>query len=77
MKVTIKSIGNELDLKNTGLEIAVYRFSKKPYEHIGDLYVRKSGLVWCPGKAEPDGSGIPVSWKKFIKWMERAKGRKK
>jgi len=76
MKVTIKSIGNELDIKNNGLEIAVYR-PNSPQDHIGDLYVRKKGLVWCPGQTTPNGSGIHISWKKFMNLMEKTEIYKK
>jgi hypothetical protein len=67
VKVSIKDLSVDMEIKNTGVELDVY--SPDGTKHLGDLVVTKSGLEWCKGSTHR-GNGVPVSWKDFIAWME-------
>jgi hypothetical protein len=67
MKVSIKDLSVDMEIKNNGVELDVY--SADGSKHLGDLFVTKSGLIWCHGKTGRD-NGVKVSWDKFIEWME-------
>ena len=62
MKIAIKEIHHELQIKNNGIEFSVKDEAGK---HLGDFYIRKSGVVWCPGKTAVE-NGMSISWAKFI-----------
>lgn len=62
MKVSIKDLNVAMDLKKIGMELDVYDGD----EHLGDLYVTSSGLIWCSGRIRRE-NGIKISWKEFIK----------
>jgi len=64
MNVQLKRFHNEIEVKNNGVEFGIWDTSGK---HLGDIYVRRAGLVWCEGKKSPKG-GKPISWKKFVAW---------
>jgi hypothetical protein len=64
-EVVIKSFGLDLKVKNKGLELGVYDGKK----FLGDLFITKTGLIWCKGKTDRD-NGVPVSWAEFTEWME-------
>ncbi len=64
-RVSIKSLGIDMHIKNRGIELDVYDGDT----HLGDLCVTKTGLVWCKGKTTRD-KGLQIRWKKFIKWAE-------
>ena len=66
MKVTIKNLSVEMEVKNKGVEFDVYD-NKDTFR--GDMIVTKSGLTWCKGKTAKR-NGFKVSWEDFIKWME-------
>jgi len=66
MDVSIKGLEVNMPLKNTGIELAVYDGDK----HIGDLFINKARIIWCPGKSTPESGGLPMSWKDFIKIWE-------
>lgn len=67
VKVSIKDLSVDMEIKNTGVELDVY--SADGNKHLGDLIVTKSGLTWCKGKTGRS-KGVKVSWDEFIKWME-------
>jgi hypothetical protein len=67
MKVSIKDLSVDMEIKNNGIELDVY--SADGVTHLGDLYVTRSGLIWCKGKT-PRPNGKKVSWNQFIGWME-------
>ena len=69
MKVTIKSFDVEMEVKNKGIEFEVRTPSG---QHLGDVVLTKSGLVWCNGRTDPK-NGLKVSWKKFIEFTEQRK----
>lgn len=62
MQVAIKKFFNKFEIKNNGVEFEIRDTAGK---QVGDLYVTKSGLIWCRGK-KPRAGGKPISWKKFI-----------
>jgi hypothetical protein len=66
MKVSIKDLAVTMEIKNKGIEIDVY---SNDDEHLGDLVVTKTGLVWCKGKTKPE-NGQKISWKDFIAHMQ-------
>lgn len=63
--VSIKNLAVDMDIKNKGLELDVYDGDT----HLGDLYVTKTGLVWCKGKTTK-AKGVRIKWKKFCEWAE-------
>ena len=66
MKVSIKNLAVDMEIKNTGIELAVHDTGGA---FLGDLVVTKTKLIWCHGKtARKNGSSI--SWSKFIDHME-------
>ena len=66
MKVWIKKLDVEMEVKNNGIELDV----RKPNgRRLGDLVVTKTGLIWCKGKTTP-ANGVRISWANFIAWME-------
>ena len=67
MKVAIKDFGLDMEIKNTGIEVSV---ADNGGVHKGDLYVTKTGLIWCPGKTQRE-NGKKISWQEF---MDYAKG---
>lgn len=67
MKVTIKEFDVAMEVKNNGIELEVY--STNGTEHLGDLFVTKSQLIWCKGKTSRK-KGVKKSWKEFIEYME-------
>ena len=48
MKVWIKNFDVAMELKNKGIEFDVY--SKDGKQHLGDLIITKTQLIWCKGK---------------------------
>lgn len=66
MKVSIKDLAVTMEIKNKGIELDVY---DNDDNHLGDLVVRKSGLVWCEGRTRVE-NGITASWAEFIEWMK-------
>lgn len=66
MKVSIKGLNVDMDVKNRGVEFDVYG---NDGIFLGDLFVQKSGLIWCKGKTQKS-NGVKVSWEEFMAWME-------
>lgn len=66
MKVTIKSFDVAMEVKNKGIEFEV---RSPDGDHLGDVVLTKSGLVWCKGRTDPK-NGVKVNWSEFIGWME-------
>jgi hypothetical protein len=64
-EVIIKNLGLDLNVKNKGMELGIYDGSK----FLGDLYITKTGLIWCKGKTDR-ANGISVDWATFTSWME-------
>ncbi len=66
MKVTIKDFAVDMQVKTNGVEFEVRDNSE---EHLGDLVVTKTNLIWCQGRTTRK-NGVKVPWKQFITWME-------
>ena len=66
MKVSIKDLAIAMPAKNKGIALEI---RDNQDNHLGDLVVRKSGLVWCPGRTRRR-NGIVVSWDRFIALMQ-------
>jgi hypothetical protein len=64
-RVSIKNLAVDMDIKNKGVELDVYDGDT----HLGDLYVTKTGLVWCKGKTTK-ANGVKIKWKVFRDWAE-------
>jgi hypothetical protein len=67
VKVSIKDLSVDMEIKNNGVELDVYSPDGKA--HRGDLIVTKTGLTWCKGKTGR-ANGTKISWDSFIKWAE-------
>lgn len=65
-KVFIKDLQVDMEIKNAGIELDV---SDSGGAHKGDLYVTKTGLIWCPGKTTR-ANGKQIGWHDFAAYME-------
>jgi hypothetical protein len=65
MKVYIKNFDVEMELKNNGIELDV---ADPQGNHIGDLIVTKTKLVWCQGQTRR-ANGTEIPWDQFIAFM--------
>lgn len=70
MDVSIKKFDVEMALKTNGMELDI----KQPGggEHVGDVVINKTGIVWCRGKVTPQ-HGISKSWDELISLLESQK----
>ncbi len=66
MKVRIKDLSVDMEVKNNGVEFEVRDTSDR---FVGDCFITKTGLVWCKGKTGK-ANGKKISWNKFISMME-------
>ena len=48
MKVNIKRFNVDMEIKTSGIEFEVRTPSGK--DHLGDLVLTKSNLIWCRGR---------------------------
>lgn len=67
MKVGIKDLNVNMEIKNKGVELDVYDTDGK---HLGDLVVTKTKVIWCKGRTRP-ANGNALTWSAFIKLMEK------
>jgi len=65
MKVFIKKLQVDMDVKTKGIELDV---SNNDGSHKGDLYVTKTQLIWCAGKIGMK-NGKKITWDDFAKYM--------
>jgi hypothetical protein len=65
MKVSIKDLAVTMEVKNKGVELDVY---DNDDNHLGDLVVTKTRLIWCNGKTKPE-NGKAITWAEFIALM--------
>ena len=65
MRVTVKRFNVDMEVKNSGVEFEVRNNSG---EHLGDLVLTKTRLIWCEGRTRP-ANGIPIPWDEFIDMM--------
>jgi hypothetical protein len=65
VKVSIKDFDVAMEVKNNGIELDV---ADPQGNHIGDLIVTRTRLIWCPGRTtRPNGKQI--EWDDFIAYM--------
>ena len=67
MRVNVKRFNVEMEVKNSGIEFEVRTPNGK--QHLGDLVLTKTRLIWCPGQTKPE-NGKKMRWEEFIKMME-------
>ncbi len=67
MKVNIKKFNIAMEVKNSGIEFEVHSPDRKT--HLGDLVLKNSALIWCPGQTQP-ANGHKITWQDFIKFAE-------
>lgn len=65
MIVNIKQFKVEMEVKNSGLE---FEIRSTQGEHLGDLVVTKTNLIWCEGRTRR-GNGKSISWEDFRHYM--------
>jgi hypothetical protein len=65
--VFIKKLTVDMDIKTAGIEFAV---SNSEGSHQGDLYVTKTGLIWCLGKTAR-ANGKKITWDNFAADMAK------
>ena len=65
MDISIKKFDVKMEIKNKGIELDVYDTDGN---HLGDLVITKSKLIWCQGRTGRK-NGESISWSKFIKYM--------
>ena len=71
MRVNIKRFNVDMDVKNSGIEFEVRTPNGK--QHLGDLVLNKTRLIWCPGQTKPE-NGKKIRWEDFIKMMDGIDG---
>jgi len=64
MKVNIKDFSVDMELRNNGIELAVYDGD----QHLGDLRIGKATIEWCEGRVRV-GNGVKVRWPELIEWF--------
>jgi hypothetical protein len=67
--VKVKDFDVAMEVKNNGIELDV---AGPQGEHIGDLVVTKTNLIWCKGKTGRK-NGKRIKWSDFIAYMESEK----
>jgi len=67
MQISIKDFAVTMEIKNNGIELDV---RDNDGNHLGDLVVTKTNLIWCKGKKSQE-NGIKISWQDFIARMEQ------
>jgi len=66
MKIEVKDLSVDMDLKNTGITLDVRDNGGK---FLGDLRIGKATLEWCAGKTRA-GNGVKRGWDDLINWFE-------
>jgi len=66
MKVGIKQFDVKMELRYKGIELDV---SDSSGNHVGDLVVNQTTLIWCPGKTTRK-HGKVIAWDEFIQLMQ-------
>lgn len=75
MKVKVKELNAEIELKNSGMELQIHSNIGK---HLGSLVVNKTRVEWCDGRTRA-GNGVQISWQAFIDYangLKAAPGKK-
>jgi len=67
LKVSIKKFDVAMEVKTSGIELDVYDNNG---DHLGDLVVTKTKLIWCAGKVRSE-NGKTITWQHFIDFMNQ------
>lgn len=67
MKVFIKELSVDMEVKSNGIEFEVRTTDNKT--QLGDCYLTMTGLTWCEGRTGRD-NGLKVGWSDFIDIMQ-------
>ena len=67
MKVSIKSLEVDMEIKNKGIELEIYE--PDGATRLGDLVITKTDLIWCPGKTRRE-NGIKMKWPAFVEAIQ-------
>jgi hypothetical protein len=62
MKVAIKSLEVDMEIKNKGVELEVYE--PNGLDRLGNLIITKTELIWCAGRTRRE-KGIKLKWPAF------------
>lgn len=65
MNVSIKGFAVQMEVNNKGVEFEI-RNTKD--EHLGDIVINKSGLIWCEGRTSPK-HGKRKTWEEIIEYF--------
>ena len=65
MKISVKDLHADMELKNKGMELEVRDTNG---EFRGDFIITKSGVIWCDGKTQR-ANGIKKNWDELIKLL--------
>jgi hypothetical protein len=63
MKVAIKSLEVDMEIKNKGVELEVYE--PNGLDRLGNLVITKTELIWCAGKTRRE-NGTKLKWPAFV-----------
>ena len=69
MKVSIKSLSVDMDVKSNGVEFEIRSPDGKTF--LGDCFLTMSNLIWCNGRTEKS-NGQKIKWTDFIALMNDA-----
>ena len=67
MEVNIKEFDIPLEVKSRGIEFEVRSPNGK--DHLGDLVLTNTKLIWCPGRVSRK-NGHTLEWTEFIELAE-------
>jgi len=67
VKVWIKNFDVAMEVKTSGIELDIY--SEDGKEHLGDLIITKTKLIWCKGKTQRK-NGKQFLLNDFIKYVD-------
>jgi hypothetical protein len=74
LKVSIKSLEVDMEIKNKGVELEV--FEANGTTRLGDLVITKTDLIWCSGRTRRE-NGIKMKWPAFIQMIQESEKTQK
>lgn len=73
MKVKVKELSAEIELKSNGMELEIR--TPDGSSQLGDCYVTMTGLTWCRGKTMKK-NGIKLSWNDLAQILASEESKK-
>ena len=67
MKVSVKDLSVDMETKNSGIELDVYRPGRKRTSRRSLRHKERTDLVQGRKRKQ---NGVPISWDEFMKWAE-------